>query len=294
MRRLALIGLAGIALAAGVTPAAASVPPPVHCTSCWHPRLHNRWQYQLQGNRHWASTGGIDVGISSPRHRGGRPVHPHVWDFDLFVDQTVSGNNTTLNTAAVDAIHARGGHAICYVDAGTWENWRSDAGAFPKRVLGKRNGWPGERWLDIRRRNVLEPIMTHRVHKCGRAGFDAVEFDNVDAYTNSTGFPLTAKNQRRYNVFLANLAHRSGLSVGLKNDLGQIPKLKRYFDFAINEQCMQYHECRALRPFIRAGKPVFEVEYGARNLHCGVSNRLNFNAILKKLSLFASPWTPCR
>jgi hypothetical protein len=161
-------------------------------------------------------------------------------------------------------------------------------------VLGKRNGWPGERWLDIRRRSVLEPIMTHRVHKCARAGFDAVEFDNVDAYTNPTGFPLTGKNQRRYDVFLANVAHRNGLSVGLKNDLGQIPKLKRYFDFAINEQCMQYSECGALRAFTRAGKPVFEVEYRSQDLHCGGSNRWDFNAIQKRLSLFATPWTPCR
>jgi endo-alpha-1,4-polygalactosaminidase (GH114 family) len=294
MKLLAVIGVALVALTAGVAPAAASIPPPVHCKSCWHPRLHNRWQYQLQGSKRWAATGGIDVGITSPRYAGGGNLHPHVWDFDLFVDEHIVGNSSTLNTVAVDAVHNRGGHAICYVDAGTWENWRADAGKFPRRVLGKPNGWPGERWLDIRKRNVLRPIMTRRIHKCARAGFDAVEFDNVDAYTNSTGFPLTAKSQRRYNVFLANTAHRDELSAGLKNDLGQIPKLKRYFDFAINEQCMQYHECKALRAFTREGKPVFEVEYGARHLNCGASNRLNFNAILKRLNLYASPWTPCR
>ena len=34
------------------------------------------------------------------------------FDFDLFVDQAISGNNTTLNTAGVNAVHAAGRKAI--------------------------------------------------------------------------------------------------------------------------------------------------------------------------------------
>ena len=157
---------------------------------------------------------------------GGAAVSPQVWDIDLYVDQAVSGNNRTLNTAAVNAIHARGGHVICYVDAGTWENWRVDAGQFPASVLGSKNGWPGEKWLDIRQVSVLGPIMSARVRKCKQAGFDGVEFDNVDGYSNRTGFPLTAGDQFNYDTYLANLAHYNGLSVALKNDLGQAATLK--------------------------------------------------------------------
>jgi hypothetical protein len=41
---------------------------------------------------------------------------------------------------------------ICYFSAGTWENWRSDAAAYPAAALGAPLAdWPGERWLDIRR-----------------------------------------------------------------------------------------------------------------------------------------------
>ncbi|MFJ4216319.1 hypothetical protein ACIP27_26780, partial [Streptomyces hydrogenans] len=29
---------------------------------------------------------------------------------------------------------------------GAWEDFRPDAGRFPKSVLGKGNGWDGERW----------------------------------------------------------------------------------------------------------------------------------------------------
>jgi len=265
---------------------------------CWQPGLQSRWQYQLQGVAAYAATGGINTTISAPPQGGGAAVSPRVWDIDLYVDQAVSGNNRTLNTAAVNAIHARGGHVICYVDAGTWENWRVDAGQFPASVLGSKNGWPGEKWLDIRQVSVLGPIMSARVQKCKQAGFDGVEFDNVDGYSNRTGFPLTAGDQFNYDTYLANLAHYNGLSVALKNDLGQAAALKPYFDYAINEQCMQYRECDYPAPglpgWTASGKAVFEVEYKSSSLNCTKSNGWNFNAIRKTVDLFDTPWTPCR
>jgi hypothetical protein len=280
------------------TGAQASPAAPVSCTGCWLPTVQSRWQYQLQGVVAYASTGGINTVISAPPKRGGAAVSPQVWDFDLYVDQAVSGNNTTLNTAGVNAVHARGGHAICYLSAGTWENWRADAAQFPASVLGSKNGWPGEKWLDIRQISVLGPIMTARVQKCKQAGFDGVEFDNVDGYANRTGFPLTAADQLAYNTYLANLAHQNGLSAALKNDLGQLSELKPYFDYAINEQCMQYKECDypppGLPDWTASGKAVFEVEYKTSTLNCPKSNGWNFNAILKDLNLFDTPWTPCR
>ena len=60
-------------------------------------------------------------------------------------------------------------------------------------MLGKElDGWPGERWLDVRRWDVLEPILAARFDVCRQKGFDAVEPDNVDGYANESGFPLTA------------------------------------------------------------------------------------------------------
>src|SRR5204862_1927003 len=132
--------------------------------------------------------------------------------------------------------------AICYVNAGTRENWRVDAGAFPASVVGAKNGWPGERWLDIRQTSILLPIMRARVQKCQQTGFDGVEFANVDGYSNRTGFPLTAADQLTYDASLANMAHSYGLTAALKNDVEQVPTLATYFDYAINEQCQQYNE----------------------------------------------------
>ena len=186
-RAMYLVAAIGVITACVMLPgpvSAATVPPPVACNTaqgvCWHPALNARWQYQLQGVAAYSSTGGINVGISATPFTGGAAVHPTVFDIDLYVDQAISGNNTTFDTAAVNAIHAAGGKAICYVSAGTWENWRVDANQFPASVLGSKNGWPGEKWLDIRQTSVLLPIMEARVQKCRQAGFDGVEWDNVD------------------------------------------------------------------------------------------------------------------
>ena len=93
----------------------------------WQPPPDARWQYQLESsNRHLASSGGINVGICGRAPGGGGCVRPEVFDIDLYVDGRVSRNNHTVNTAAVEAIHDRGAHAICYVSAGTAELFRPD------------------------------------------------------------------------------------------------------------------------------------------------------------------------
>jgi len=211
----------------------------------------------------------------------------------------VDGFDTAASTIA--ALHRsfpdRG--VVCYIDAGTWENWRPDAGKFPKSLLGKPDGhWQGERWLDIARyQGALARIMRARTQMCRAKGFNAVDYDNVDAYTNKTGFPLTAADQLRYDIFLANTAHRLGLAVALKNDLAQIPVLIRYFDFAVDEQCFQYAECLTsqnggrfgLDEFVRARKAVFDIEYKLKLAQfCPAAIHDHFNALRKALSL--GPW----
>ena len=297
---VAVLALAGVALPsasvsrAAIMAGAPRVPAPVACHHCWHPPLQSRWQYQLQGLRKYRAIGGINLGISARPEGATGKVRPVVWDIDLYVDQKVSGNDHTLSKVAVRAIHMLRGHAICYVDAGTFENWRPDVARFPDSVLGRPNGWPGERWLDIRQLATLGPIMRDRVRLCQQAGFDAVEFDNVDGYTNRTGFALSAADQLRYDAFLANLAHRNGISAALKNDLDQLAPLAPYFDFAINEQCFQYHECGGLEAWVADGKAVFSVEYHRSSFNCAKANRLDFNTIRKTFDLFDQPWRPCR
>jgi hypothetical protein len=217
------------------------------------------WQWQLSGR--------LDTSVDVP-----------VYDIDGF----------DHSKATVTALHDKGRKVICYISTGAWEDFRPDAKKFPKSILGKGNGWKGERWLDIRRTDVLEPLMASRLDMCRAKGFDAVEPDNMDGYQNDTGFPLKAADQLRYNRLIAKLAHARGMAVGLKNDLDQIPSLVSDFDFAVNEQCAQYDECDTLTPFIKANKAVFHVEYDLPTTSfCPNSRHLKLSSLLKKPELDA-------
>jgi hypothetical protein len=244
---------------------AVRLPDPVACPGCWAPALETSWQWQLDGP--------IDTSFDVD-----------MYDVDGF----------EVPRGVVSRLHDDGSAVVCYISAGSWERWRPDADRFPEHVLGRSNGWPGERWLDIRRRAVLRPIMERRLDMCAHKGFDAVEFDNVDGYANRTGFPLTGADQLRFDVMLANEAHRRGLSALLKNDLGQVRTLLPYFDAALNEQCHQYDECGRLDAFVEAGKAVFGVEYKLEvDEFCPDANAHDFNFLKKRLAL--GPWrVPCR
>lgn len=202
-----------------------------------------------------------------------------VFNLDLF--------DTSSETIAM--LHRRGVFVMCYFSAGSYEDWRPDASLFPLEVLGKdMEGWPGEKWLDIRRIDLLAPIMQARLDLAVSKGCDGIDPDNVNGYTNDTGFPLTANDQKRYNIFLAEAAHQRELLIGLKNDLEQIPQLLSDFDWIINEECFFYRECELLLPFIQAGKPVFVIEYELEpSDFCPQALQMNFNALRKNWELDA-------
>ena len=72
-------------------------------------------------------------------------------------------------------------------------------------------------------------------------------------YTNTTGFDLRPADQLRYDVFLANQAHRRGLSALLKNDLDQIPTLLPYFDCGAERAVLPVRRVREA-PAVRGGR----------------------------------------
>lgn len=198
----------------------------------WMPPQHLTWYWQLQGTIH-----------------NGEPVA--AYDVDAF--ETGAGE--------VASLHAEGKRVICYVDVGTAEKFRPDYSSFPASVLGRSNGWPGERWLDIRRLGVIEPIMAARFQICREKGFDAIEPDNIEAYANRSGFPLTAAEQLTFNEWVAEEAHALGMAVLQKNDPEQSAALEPHFDGALTEQCNQYRECASFEVYLKAGKPVLNAEY---------------------------------
>ena len=103
--------------------------------------------------------------------------------------------------------------------------------------------------------------------KVGRLFPTSIERCHAYGYSNSPGFPLTAKNELNYNMYLSSQAHIRGLAVGLKNNGGQISALASHYDFAVNEQCHEFDECAAYKTFIALGKPILNVEYHQRYLH---------------------------
>jgi hypothetical protein len=207
----------------------------------------------------------------------------------------------TNDAATVAQLHALGPNVkvVCYVDVGTYENYRSDAAQFPASVLGASNGWPGEQWLDVRQQSILLPIMKNRfVQWCVNKGFDAIEPDNLDAWSNNPGFPITEAENLSYDTAIAALAHSLGISVGLKNLPENSATLEPSFDWALDEQCTEFSECDSYTTsFLAKGKAVWDVEYNVAP-DCATASSAHMNAQKRDLNLVGPAdtgysYTPC-
>ncbi|MGJ8645519.1 MAG: endo alpha-1,4 polygalactosaminidase [Marinomonas colpomeniae] len=233
---------------------------PLLAADDWYrPSISATWQWQLDG----VVNEDYDVDI---------------YDIDLF----------DSSAELIQRLQASDKKVICYFSAGSYEDWRSDAAVFMPQDLGKTlNGWDNERWLDIRSKNVRE-IMLARLDMAVQKGCDGVEPDNVDGYRTNTGFSFRSNDQLTFNRLLADEAHKRGLAIGLKNNLDQARSLSDHFDFAVNEQCFEFSECRTLSIFIKKGKPVLNAEYrtiyvdnaSQRESMCQQSLALEFSTLI--------------
>ncbi len=231
----------------------------------WSPAPGTTWQWQL--------TETIDTSLDVD-----------MYDIDLF----------DVPQSTISSLQSQGRIVICYFSAGSREEWRPDASQLTSSAGNPLDGWDGERWLDTRTSEVRQ-VMRSRLDLAATKGCDGVEPDNVDGYTNNTGFPLTEADQLDYNRFLASEAHARGLSVGLKNAVDLVPQLVSEFDWALNEECLEFNECSTTAPFIQAGKAVFHVEYvnsqsqGSSKINqvCGDSTTSGFSTLVKTFDLDA-------
>jgi endo-alpha-1,4-polygalactosaminidase (GH114 family) len=224
----------------------------------WRPTPGLTWQWQL-------SEPPVDTSIDAD-----------VYDIDIFDN----------DASVVTELQAKGRKVIGYINVGSWEDWRPDQDQFPSEVLGKvYEGWPGERWLDIRHMDLIAPIMRARLDLCKARGFDAVEPDNMEIHSNGSGFPITYEDQLKYALWLADEAHQRGLAIGIKNAADQVRELIDHFDFAIIEDYFFYGWQEKMSPFIQAGKPVFAAEYDDTGVDfaaaCKNARELGFSIIQK-------------
>ncbi|MGZ4805230.1 MAG: endo alpha-1,4 polygalactosaminidase [Ilumatobacteraceae bacterium] len=242
------------------------------------------WQWQIDGNAINQTV--LDASTNSKK----------MYDIDMF----------TSDAATIQQLHTKGIYVVCYVETGSWENYRPDASAYPSSVLGNAlAGYPNERLVDIRQVSVLQPIIAARFDTAKAKGCDGIEPDLDDTYNGyNTGFPLTMQDQLTFNRAVADLAHARGMSIGLKNGASSggvfEASMVQFTDWALNEECNQFGECGGYKVYIAANKAVFQVEYlgsGASVASiCPADNAANFDGILKQssASLAALPRIACR
>ncbi|RKF71123.1 putative endo alpha-1,4 polygalactosaminidase [Golovinomyces cichoracearum] len=231
----------------------------------WRPAAGTRWQIVLNRSL-------IDQDLDVP-----------VFDIDLF------SNNAKIITS----LHAADRKVICYFSAGSYEPFRPDTKNFhPSDRGGQLDEWPGEYWLDTNSRNVRN-IMKNRLKLAAQIGCDGVDPDNIDAYDNANGFGLTTADAINFLKFLATEAHSHNLSIGLKNGGKLVPDVLDFMEWDVNEQCLQFDECDMFQPFVKAGKPVFHIEYPDTlltndlilNKYCEDEKTRGFSTVLKKIQL---------
>ncbi len=180
-----------------------------------------------------------------------------------------------------------GKYNICYVNGfQTQANEKKFWHRHWSLVL-KRDGKPvvdsvwGEWLLDIgspAKRTDLARIMGRWTRGCADDGYDAVEYDNQDSFTRSHQL-LTAADANKYARLLVRRAHDAGLAAAQKNR-AQWDGTFVGFDFAIAEQCAQYHECGSY--VAHYGGHVLAVEYHDKAFHRACQNWSDQIAVVRR------------
>jgi hypothetical protein len=167
---------------------------------------------------------------------------------------------------------AEGLYSICYVNAFQTQPQEANRWISERAELLLRDtngdpvidpGWPDEMILDISttgNRVAIADVFGDTIAGCASDGFDAVEFDNLDAWTRTDG-ALSEQNSIEMATTLVDIAHAEGLAAGQKNsaELGERGRDEIGFDFAITEECAQFDECDAFRNVYKDA--VIDIEY---------------------------------
>lgn len=226
------------------------------------------------------------------------PGSARIWDTDLFEDSNTSSGGTlgipTGPSPVVEALHAAGHYAVCYVTVGAYELGFPDDHGFAPADYGHRQrryqmqGYPNEWWLDIRgfrryRAGVSSSLhgaavniaagMARRFRWCALEGQDAVEADDITAYENpgvtgvaGGGWHVTHADELGFERWLSVTAHHDGLAILQKNDPQDAAVDAPHFDGALSEQCNHYDDpCAGTggdwNAYLALGKPVLNAEY---------------------------------
>ncbi len=161
---------------------------------------------------------------------------------------------------------ADGAYSICYVNG--FQTQPGELALWPDDLLLRGDDgaplydpdWPDEAIVDARRAADVAGIVVPWIRDCADAGYDAVEFDNLDTYTRTGGVLSRADNLALARL-LVQAAHAEGLATGQKNAAEDVAILhdEAGFDFAVVEECTVFDECDAYTTVY--GAHVLAIEY---------------------------------
>lgn len=192
---------------------------------------------------------------------------------DLFDDEIAGVAADTKMAELLNDDHI----VMCYMSAGTAEDWRPDFDDFKNLSMTQPANWPSEFYLDISRTDELVALMATRLEYAVQKGCHAIEPDNVDCYSNSECYSGLSsdfdtslyKNKAAYAKALeityvqalATKAHDLGLSIVLKNAGEIVDDVESYFDGVLTENCYKYDECSTYSVFPDSDRAHFNTEY---------------------------------
>ena len=203
---------------------------------------------------------------------------------------------------------AAGNYSICYVNGfqtqadepGT--NRPDEHSNWPRKLVLERLGddphWGGEYLVDLStkaKRKAAARWVQQMIEACADAGFDAVEFDNLDSWTRFRGTPLAGRvpfgkpQALAYARMLVERTHDLDLAVGQKNTV-EITKAESSevgFDFAIAEECGRWRECGGYRRVY--GDEVVAIEYRRKDFRRACASVGDEIAIVLRDKLVSTP-----
>lgn len=247
-----------------------------------------------------------DMGIGALNALGKTAPRPTVYDIDGIINPA----------STITALHKLGAKAICYIEIGAAGNYYSAAQEHLKTTyyaqlkaahdLGKPVPDYPESYLNIRAASTVSIIKAMIRQQCAAKGFNAVEPDIDDSFSDKNGFGITEAQNIAYDKTLGAYAHSLGLAWGQKNgdaNAAFSTSLEPTTDFLLDEECNFYHTCAIVTtPYVHAGKLVLNAEYTAdwgSHIMAGLAKFCpadvggHVDGVLFNVAL-AGPRNPCR
>ncbi|CAM9487610.1 unnamed protein product, partial [Ectocarpus fasciculatus] len=250
---------------------------PAAADNWYQPSLGTTWEWQIDG-------------LPIPGGNGEGSLHNvELYDIDY-----------SYSSAVIADLQSKGKTAMCYISAGTSEDFREDINLFPEEVkggivsFGEGDTFEDEQWLDLRRLDLVAPIMLERLDIMQAKGCDAVEWDNADLPVHDLGLSgggqISVSVQIAYNAWIAAQTYARGMGVAMKNNNEAAAFHVDDYDMVVNEECWINGNCNNYWPWIKAGKPILNTEYfTTRCMYCTQANLMDMSTIKKVPDL-----TSCR